>query len=156
MFWPSKVKKELLKLDINKAFGPDNVPALVQKKVAPELAALLAHLFQIYFDKGYMPAQWKCAHIIPCCKKGVKHTPGNYRPISLLFMSKVMEKLSSNKMWKHLDQHHLISPRQFSFRSRHTTSDALTHFSHCLANSLNNREEAQIICLDISRAYDLV
>ena len=29
VFWPSKVMKELLKLDINKASGLDNVPALI-------------------------------------------------------------------------------------------------------------------------------
>ena len=157
VFWPSKVKKELLKLDINKASGPDDVPALVLKMAAPELATPLARLFQICFDKGYMPAQWKCAHVIPCYKKGDKHTPGNYRPISLLcIMSKVMEKLVSKKMWKHLDQHHLISPRQFGFRAGHSTSDALTYVSQCLANSLNNREEARVVCLDISRAFDRV
>ncbi|XP_072051972.1 uncharacterized protein [Amphiura filiformis] len=152
-----KVKKELLKLDINKASGPDDVPALVLKMAAPELATPLARLFQLCFDKGYMPAQWKCAHVIPCYKKGDKHTPGNYRPISLLcIMSKVMEKLVSKKMWKHLDEHHLISPRQFGFRAGHSTSDALTYVSQCLANSLNNREEARVVCLDISRAFDRV
>ena len=70
VFWPSKVKKELLKLDINKASGPDDVPGLVMKMVAPELATPLARLFQTCFDKGYMLAQWKYAHVIPCYKKG--------------------------------------------------------------------------------------
>ena len=41
VFWPSKVKKELLKLDINKASGPDDIPALVLKTAAPELATPL-------------------------------------------------------------------------------------------------------------------
>ena len=157
MFWPNKVKKELLKLDINKVSGPDDIPALVLKMAAPELATPLTCLFQICFDKGYMPVKWKCAHVIQCYKKGDKHTPGNYRPISLLcFMSKVIEKLVSKKMWKHLDQHHLISPWQFGFRAGHSTSDALTYVSQCLANSLNNREETQVVCLDISRAFDCV
>ena len=72
-------------------------------------------------------------------------------------MSKVMAgKLVSKKMWKHLIQHHLISPRQFGFRARHSTSDALTYVSQCLANSLNNREEARVVCLHISRAFDRV
>ena len=154
LFWPSKVKKELLTLDINKSSGPDDSHALVLKMAAPELATPLARLIQICFDKGYMPAQRKCAHVIPCYKKGHKHISGNYRPISLLcIMSKLMEKL---EMWKHLDQHHLISPRQFGFRAGHSKSDALTYVSQCLANSLNNREEARIVCLDNSRAFDRV
>ena len=157
MFWPSKVEKELLKLDINKASGPDDVPALVLKMAAPELATPFARLFQICFDKGYMPVQWKCAHVIQCYEKGDKHTPGNYRPISLLcIMSKVMEKLIIKKMWKHLDQHHLISLWQFGFRAERSISDAVTYVSQCRANSLNNREEARVVCLDISRAFDHV
>ena len=86
-----------------------------------------------------MPAH---LHVIPCYKKGDKHTPGKCRSISLLcIMSKVTENLVSKKIWKHLDQHHLISPRQFGFRAGHSTSDALTYVSRCLANLLNNREE---------------
>ena len=140
VFWPSKVKKQLLGLDTTKATGPDDIPALVLKAAAPELATPLARLFQLCFDKGHMPAQWKCANVIPCYKKGDKHTPGNYRPISLLsIISKVMEKLISKKMWKHLDEHQLISPQQFGFRAGHSTSDALTYVSQCLSDSLNNR-----------------
>ena len=157
VFWPSKVKKQLINLDTSKATGPDDIPALVLKMAAPELAKPLARLFQLCFDSGYMPAQWKCANVIPCYKKGDKHTPGNYRPISLLsIMSKVMEKLISKKMWKHLDQHHLISIQQFGFRAGHSTSDALTYVSQSLTNCLNNREEARVVCLDISRAFDRV
>ena len=52
VFWPNKVKNELLKLDINKASGPDDIPALDLKMAAPELATPLPHLFQICFDKG--------------------------------------------------------------------------------------------------------
>ena len=44
---PSKVKKELLKLNINKASGPDDVPALVLKMPAPDLATPLSRLFPI-------------------------------------------------------------------------------------------------------------
>ena len=136
MFWPSKVKKQLLGLDTTKATGPDDIPALVLKTAAPELATPLARLFQLCFDRGHMPAQWKCANVIPCYKKGDKHTPGNYRPISLLsIISKVMEKLISKKMWKHLDEHQLVSPQQFGFRAGHSTSDALTYVSQCLSDS---------------------
>jgi len=157
VFWPSKVKKQLLKLDPNKAAGPDDIPALVLKKAAPELATPLARLFQLCFNNGYMPAQWKSANVIPCYKKGDKHTPSNYRPISLLpIISKVMEKLVSRKMWKHLNNNKLISNKQFGFRAGHSTSDALTYVSQRLTNSLNNREEARVICLDISRAFDRV
>ena len=97
--------------------------------------------------KGYMPVPGNCAHVIPCYNKSDKHTPGNYKPISLLcIMSKVMEKLVSKKMWKHLDQHHLISPRQFGFRAGHSTSGALTHVSQWLCQ-LTQKQKRSTGCL---------
>ena len=94
IFWPKQVRKQLQKLDVNKASGPDGIPALVLRNAAAELASPLARLFQLCFNKEYMPAQWKVANVIPCFKKGDKHSLSNYRPISLLsVLSKVMEKL---------------------------------------------------------------
>ncbi len=94
VFWPKHVRKVLSKLDIEKATGPDSIPARVLKKCAPELAKPFARLFQLLLDKQYMPKQWKIAHVIPCYKKKDKHDPNNYRPVSLLsIISKVMEAL---------------------------------------------------------------
>ena len=76
-----------------------HVPALVLNMVALELATPLSRLasFNYVLKEGYLPAHWKCV---------------NHRPINLLcIISKVMEKLVSKKMWKNLDQHHLIFPR---------------------------------------------
>ena len=79
------------------------------------------------------------------------------QPISLLsVLSKVMEKLINKPMWKHLENHKLISDRQFGFRAGHSTSDALTYIAQRLSNTINDREEARVVCLDISKAFDSV
>ena len=157
IFWPKKVRKQLTKLDINKASGPDGIPALVLRTAAAELATPLARLFQLCFNSGHMPAQWKVADVVPCFKKGDKHSPSNYRPISLLpVLSKIMERLVNKAMWKHLNDQKLISKQQFGFRAGHSTSDALTYVSQRLTNTINNREEARVVCLDISKAFDRV
>lgn len=59
-------------------------------------------------------------------------------------------------MWKYLDLNNLISKHQFGFRAGHSTSDASTYVFQHLTNSINNREEACIVFLDISRAFDHV
>ena len=53
-------------------------------------------------------------------------------------------------MWKQLENHKLISDRQFGFRAGHSTSDQR------LSNTINDREEARVVCLDISKAFDRV
>ena len=99
VFWPKQVKKQFQKLDVNKASGPDGILALVLRNAAAELASPIARLFQLCFNKGHMPAQWKVADVIPCHKMGVKHSPSNYRPISLLsVLSKVMDRLINKAM----------------------------------------------------------
>ena len=71
-------------------------------------------------------------------------------------LSKVIEKLINKSMRKHLENHKLISDRQFGFRAGHSTSDALTYIAQRLSNTISDREETRVVCLDISKAFDRV
>ena len=82
-FRPKVVLKKLRTLNMSKANGPDGISSTVLKKRAPELALVLAKLFQISFDTWTVPSEWKTVHVIAVHKKGSKHDPSNYRPISL-------------------------------------------------------------------------
>ena len=142
VFWPKHVRKVLSGLDIDKATGPDSIPARVLKQCAPELAKPLARLFQLLLNKHYMPKQWKVAHVIPCYKKKDKHDPNNYRPVSLLsIISKVMEALINRALWKYICKNRLISDKQFGFRAGYSTSDALTYISQNLHDALDKKQE---------------
>ncbi|CAH1958849.1 unnamed protein product [Acanthoscelides obtectus] len=103
------VRRVLLSLDINKASGPDLIPAIVLKRCAPELAPVPSRLFQISYESGTFPENCKFAH-------GSKTDPYNYRPIALLsVLSKVME-----------------SDRQYGFRHQRSTGDLLA-YAHVVA-----------------------
>eukprot|EP00061_Rhincodon_typus_P014430 g41440.t1 len=54
-------KKQLETLDIAKATGSDNIPAIVLMACAPELAAPLLKLFQYNYNIGIYPTMWKIA-----------------------------------------------------------------------------------------------
>nr|CAH7762413.1 unnamed protein product [Callosobruchus chinensis] len=83
-FRTKAVRKVLQSLDINKATGPDMIPAVVAKKCAPEVAPILTRLFRMSYSSGVFPKDWKSACIQPVPKKGYKAVPSNYRPIALL------------------------------------------------------------------------
>jgi hypothetical protein len=67
----------------DKATGPDCIPSFILKSAADELAPILTQLYQYSLAEDEIPSDWRDAHIVPVFKKGEKHLPSNYRPISL-------------------------------------------------------------------------
>ena len=53
-------------------------------------------------------------------------------------------------------RHSLISDKQIRFRAGHSTGDASTYTVQHLCNVIDKKQEAGLICLDISRAFDKV
>ena len=76
-------------LDSNKAVGPD----LVSHKLLKNTSRSICTLFNRSLNEGIFPSKWKSAHVLPLFKKGDKHSPGHYRPVSLSScLSKLMER----------------------------------------------------------------
>ena len=74
----------LQQIKVNKAVGPDNVPAWVLRDNASTLAAPLTALFNTSLRDGVIPALWKTAHVIPLPKKQLPRSiEKDIRPISL-------------------------------------------------------------------------
>ena len=80
----SVVWKLLYKLKPHKAFGPDRLPNRVLNELSHQLAPSLTALYNQSLSFHSLPEDWKHAFISKVYKKGDVHTPGNYRPVSLL------------------------------------------------------------------------
>lgn len=92
VFNSNMVECAMLNLDVDKARGPDGIPAVVQE-CAHELSPSLTQLFNLSMATGQLPSQWKSANVVPVHKKKAKSDVCNYRPVSLLcIISKVMER----------------------------------------------------------------
>ena len=156
-FKPKIIHRLLRQLDPAKATGPDLIPSRVLKECSAELASPLSRLFQLCFDNGVFPSNWKRANVVPIHKRGSKSDPTKYRPISLLcIISKVMESAVSLQLQSYLFQENLVSHRQFGFRPGHSTADLLTIISQKCNNSLDKGDEVCIVALDIKGAFDKV
>ena len=89
---------QLLTLDVNKAFGPDEISPKFLKEGAVELAPILMFIYNESLTKGIFPQDWKRANVIPLFKKGNRHEINNYRPVSLLsVLGKVFERIVFKK-----------------------------------------------------------
>ena len=113
------VKKVIANLDLLKASGPDCIPVVVLKNYEPELSYILAELFNNCLKEPCFPDCWKVLLVIPVFKNvGGRSTAKNYHPVSLLsVVSKVFEKLVSNRVVHHVEKYGLFSDFHYSFRS---------------------------------------
>ena len=81
---PAEVESLLKQLNTKKSPGHDGIPTRLLKEAAAELAPSLAVLYNLSFQTGDIPQDWKDATVSPIHKKGAKTSPTNYRPISIL------------------------------------------------------------------------
>ena len=83
-----------------------------------------------------------------------RFTAKNYRPVSLLsVVSKVLEKLVSNKIVVHLEKCDLLSDFQYGFTSSRSTAGLLTVVSDRTARAFNKSEATRAVTRDTFKAF---
>ena len=70
-FTEHEVYEELCKIDINKAYGQDEIPGRLLKGAA-WLMEPISKLFTMSMQTGELPKDWRRANITPVFKKGGK------------------------------------------------------------------------------------
>ncbi|XP_047997328.1 uncharacterized protein LOC125234949 [Leguminivora glycinivorella] len=153
----NEVRRALQTLDVNKANGPDGIPARVLKQCAPELSPVLTRLYRLSLQTRVVPKSWKLANVQPVPKKGSRADPCNYRPIAITSMlCKVMERVLNGKLLTYLETNDLLSDRQYGFRRGRSTGDLLAYVTHRCGEAIERNGEALAVSLDISKAFDRV
>ena len=141
----------------NSSAGWDNIKPAILKEVATEISQPLAHIFNLSIADGSYPDQLKIARVVPIFKSGDKEVFTQYRPVSVLpSLNKVFERLIYQRITKFLDLHNLLSPYQFGFREKYSTSLALLHFINEATLALDAKMSFIGVFIDLSKAFDTV
>ena len=159
LFTPDIVKKKLDKLKTGKSPGPDGVHPKVLKELSAVLAKPLAIIFNKSFESGCLPNEWKIANVIPIFKKGNRHSPANYRPVSLTsIVCKVMERIIREHMLSHMLENKLMSDHQHGFLPKKSTVTQLLETLEIWTDALDRGEslDTRPIYLDFMKAFDTV
>ena len=106
---------------------------------------------------GCFPACWRQANVTPIPKGPPSSSVANSRPISITsVLSKVFERLVSVRLGRFMERSGTLPTTQFAYRKGIGTCDALLCMSHTLQRALESGQEARILQIDSSPAFDSV
>ena len=107
-------------------------------------------MFRRLVRLGSFPACWRQANVTPIPKGPPSFSVANYRPISITsVLSKVFERLVSVRLGRYMEFSGVLPTNQFAYRKGLGTCDALQ-------SALESGQEAQIVQVDFSAAFDEV
>ena len=152
-----EVLKVINSFSSRKSAGPDKIPAKFLKLGSPALSGILSNFINECFAVGKFPQSLKVARVTPIFKGGANDIPSNYRPISILsVISKLIEKLTYNRLIKYLDKKQILNCNQFGFRTAHSTTHAITAIHENILKNVDESKHTISIFLDLSKAFDSV
>ena len=151
------IVKLLKELKLQKAPGPDCITATILKICAEQVAPLLHQIFQKSLDTGELPLDWQKANVTPIIKTGNRSDPANYRPVSLTSIPcKMLEHIIHTNIMRHLEQYKVLNDEQHGFCRGRSCETQLALSVNDLAKVLDRQSQADVVIMDLSKAFDLV
>jgi len=150
--------KQIIKRFPRKAPGFSQIGRDALLHLPDNVLRAMTHLYNTSLASGYFPAPFKTAIValIPKPNKDLTD-PKNYRPISLLeTLGKIFERVINSRLRRYLDDHDLLSSKQFGFRSHRSTTDALNLLTNYCLNNKDRRLKTVLVTKDVERAFDTV
>ena len=148
----ARVKSVLDNLETNKAQGPDAINGVALKTCSKSLSYPLHKLFNLAYNTGYLPSEWKLANVVPIHKKDDKNKVLNYRPISLTsLVMKVFERILYDELLTRTQEK--IDQRQHGFLKNKSCNSNLLTFTESIARSLHEKIGTDVIYFDFAKAF---
>ena len=121
--------------------------------MAPRLCVVFRRLVRL----GSFPACWRQANDTPIPKGLPSFSVANYRPISITsVLSKVFDRLVSVCLGQFMECSGVLPTTQFAYWKGLGTCDTFPCVSHTLQSALESGQEARIVQIDFSAAFDRV
>ncbi|CAK1585789.1 unnamed protein product [Parnassius mnemosyne] len=141
-FTQRSVRKALFSLDVSKSSGPDGVTPSAED-VCSGVGTGFNASFPVLLLLRHIPDSWKTALVHPIPKRGDRSDPSDDRPIAITSLfSKIMESIISCQLMRYLEDHQLISDRQYGFRRVRSAGDLLVYLTHRWAEAVESKGQA--------------
>lgn len=156
---PDEVYNLLSNLDVNKAYGVDQISNKLLKQCRYSITYFISCCINESFATGTYPDCLKLAKVSPIYKSGSRDDPGNYRPISVLpTINKIFEQVISRRLLSFLDRTQFLSKSQFGFRKGSNTEIAAIELMNFIYSEMDKRSVNVVsgVFIDLSKAFDTV
>lgn len=152
------VIKKLKYLPNKTSAGPDGIPCLILKHLPISMITDITIIFNNLINNSYYPTNWKTAVLYPILKKNKDpNSVASFRPISLLpNISKIFESIIKDKINKHSSEHNILPVQQYGFRSRLSTTHAISSVTTNIYKHLLDNKLVGAILIDLEKAFDSV
>ena len=157
-FTSLEVTELIHRLNPRKAPGHDQIRNKAIKELPIKGIALISSIFNAILRLQYYPKTWKTSLIALIPKLGKPmHETSSYRPISLLpTLSKLFEKLLTNRLLPLLEDLKTLPDHQFGVRKQHATIEQIHRITHNISQTLEKKKYCSTVFFDIQQAFDKV
>lgn len=146
---------ELSSLEDSVCLAPDNIPPIFLKKLKSCFVIPLHLIFNLSLTEGVFLDCWKHSFISPIHKSGSKQAVENYRPIAKLqVIPKIFEAIVKKKIYALIKN--FISEFQHGFVGGRSTATNLSIFTSYCLQSMETRNQVDVIFTDFAKAFDRV
>ncbi|KAI4873724.1 hypothetical protein NFI96_000464 [Prochilodus magdalenae] len=151
-----QVRRQLQRLHMNKAAGPDGVPPRVLKACATQLCGVLQHVFNMSLCLQRVPVMWKTSCIVPVPKTPRPSDIKDYRPVALTsHIMKTMERLVLEQLRPTVQP--LLDPLQFAYQPRLGVEDAIIYLLNRVYAHLDKpASTVRVMFFDFSSVFNTI
>ncbi len=152
-----EIRRELKRVNVRKAAGPDGITGRVLRSCADQLAGLFTSIFNESLATSVVPTSFKKSVIIPVPKNSKPSCLNDYRPVALTStVMKVFERLLKNHICSSIPA--TLDPLQFAYRPNRSTDDAISQVLHLSLTHIDskNGNYVRLLFIDYSSAFNTI
>ncbi len=154
-FSEDDVRRELKRVNVRKAAGPDGITGRVLRSCSDQLAGLFMSIFNESLATSVVPT--KKSVIIPVPKNSKPSCLNDYRPVALTStVMKVFERLLKKHIFSSIPA--TLDPLQFAYRPNRSTDDAIFQVLHSSLTHIDskNGNYVRLLFIDYSSAFNTI
>ncbi len=156
-FSEDDVRRELRRVNVRKAAGPDGITGRVLRSCADQLAGLFTSIFNESLATSVVPTSFKKSVIIPVPKNSKPSCLNDYRPVALTStVMKVFERLLKKHICSSIPA--TLDPLQFAYRPNRSMDDAISQVLHSSLTHIDskNGNYVRLLFIDYSSAFNTI